>query len=77
MFCGVCQILTTEMHWFLEFCAPLKNCSFSVHVAGDRVSVSSTASTSSFPDMQSPKQLNEGNLRFDLLLLFFFRVAKL
>lgn len=31
-------------------------------VAVDRASVSSTASTSSFPDMQSPKQLNEEDI---------------
>ena len=33
------------------------------------MSVSSTASTSSFPDMQSPKQLNEGKFKSDISLL--------
>jgi len=33
---------------------------FIIFVTGDRMSVSSTTSTSSLPDMQSPKQLNEG-----------------
>ena len=31
-------------------------------IAGDRISVSSTASTSSLPDVQSPKQISEGKL---------------
>ncbi|KAJ7381149.1 hypothetical protein OS493_004747 [Desmophyllum pertusum] len=31
-------------------------------IAGDRISVSSTASTSSLPDIQSPKQINEDDI---------------
>lgn len=42
---------------------------FTIFVTGDRMSVSSTASTSSLPDMQSPKQLNEGKLKSDILFL--------
>ena len=37
------------------------------------MSVSSTASTSSLPDMQSPKQLSEGKFISDILCL---RVAR-
>ena len=64
MFCIVCQIFTTQV-----LCSGEKLFLFIIFVTGDRMSVSSTASTSLLPDMLSLKQLNEGKLQSDILFL--------
>ena len=40
-----------------------------LHVAGDRISVSSTASSSSFPEVQSPKILPEGKHSNNIIII--------